>query len=94
MAETELQVQAAVAEILIELGIEPESITDSAALRDLGLDSTDAVEVKLELKRRFDVTVKVQVKGDETVTSLRDQVIAEIQRDLEPAARSAQVPVP
>jgi acyl carrier protein len=94
MAETEQDVQAAVAEILVELGIEPESIADSAALRDLGLDSTDAVEVKLELKRRFDVTVKVQVKGDETVASLRDQVIAEIQRDLEPAARSDQAPVP
>ena len=95
MDETEQEVQAAIAEILTELGIEPESIADSAPLKDLGLDSTDAVEVRLELKRRFGVTVKVQVKGEETVASLRDQVIAELQREPggEPAREPAQAPV-
>lgn len=66
-----------ITEILCELGIEPEAISDTATLGDeLELDSTDAVEVALSLKRRFHVEVKMQVKGDQTVGDLHDAVLA------------------
>lgn len=73
-------VTKAITEILCELGIESTAISDSVTLGDeLELDSTDAVEVSLGLKRRFRVEVKVQVKGDQTVADLRDAVVAAIQ---------------
>jgi acyl carrier protein len=81
MPGTEGEIYQAVTGILSELGVEPDSITDTAGLgQDLELDSTDAVEIGLELKRRFNVTVKVQVKGGETVKDLVGLVLAEIQR--------------
>lgn len=87
MATTEADVRQAVTEILADIGVEAESITGTAVLgRDLELDSTDAVEVGLELKRRFNVSVRVQVKGDETVASLVGLVIAEIEQTPAPVA--------
>lgn len=79
MEQTEGDVQQALAEILSELGVEQEAIDDSAVLgADLELDSTDAVEIGLELKRRFNVSVKVQVKGSETLGDLTKLVVEEI----------------
>jgi acyl carrier protein len=70
-------VTRAITEILSDLGVEPDAIRDAATLGDeLELDSTDAVEVSLGLKRRFQVEVKTQVKGDHTVADLRDAVLA------------------
>jgi acyl carrier protein len=78
-------VTKAITEILCELGVEPEAISDTATLGDeLELDSTDAVEVSLGLKRRFQVEVKIEVKGDHTVGELHDAVLA---------ARAAQTTV-
>ncbi|MDQ2810882.1 MAG: phosphopantetheine-binding protein [Actinomycetota bacterium] len=69
-------VTVAITKIFCELGIEPAAITETATLGDeLELDSTDAVEVSLGLKRRFGVEVKVQVKGDLTVADLHDAVL-------------------
>jgi acyl carrier protein len=79
--KTEDDVRQAVTAILSELGVEPDSVADSAALsNDLELDSTDAVEIGLALKRRFNVPVKVQVKGGETVGDLIALVLQEIQQ--------------
>jgi acyl carrier protein len=70
-------VTKAITEILCELGVEPDAISDTATLGDeLELDSTDAVEVSLGLKRRFQVEVKIHVKGDHTVGDLHDAVQA------------------
>jgi acyl carrier protein len=67
----------AITDILSELGVQRDAVRDAATLGDeLELDSTDAVEVSLGLKRRFQVEVKVQVKGDQTVGDLRDAVLA------------------
>jgi acyl carrier protein len=77
-------VTKAITEILCDLGVEPTAIRDNATLGDeLELDSTDAVEVSLGIKRRFQVEVKTKVKGDNTVASLRDAVLAAL------AARAA-----
>lgn len=81
MQQIESDVHQALTEILSEMGVEPDSIADSAILgADLELDSTDAVGIGLELKRRFNVTVKVQVKGSETVSDLAKLVLAEIEQ--------------
>lgn len=78
MVVTEGDVLTVVSDLLVKLGVEPELITGPAVLgRDLELDSTDAVEVGLEIKRRFDVNVKVQVKGGETIDDLIEAVLAE-----------------
>jgi acyl carrier protein len=70
-------VTKAITDILCELGVESGAISDTALLGDeLELDSTDAVEVSLGLKRRFQVEVKVQVKGDHTVGDLHEAVLA------------------
>jgi acyl carrier protein len=70
-------VTRAITEILCDLGVESDVIRDTATLGDeLELDSTDAVEVSLGLKRRFQVEVKVEVKGDHTVGDLRNAVLA------------------
>lgn len=75
---TESEVLGALTELLSELGVEPDMITGTAVLgRDLELDSTDAVEVGLGLKRRFEVSIKVQVKGDETINDLVELVMQE-----------------
>jgi acyl carrier protein len=80
MTEIDDEIHQALTEILGELGVEPDSIADSALLgAELELDSTDAVEIGLELKRRFNVTVKVQVKGSETVADLVKLVREEIE---------------
>lgn len=81
MIVTEGDVLKVVSDLLVKLGVEPELITGSAVLgRDLELDSTDAVEVGLEIKRRFDVNVKVQVKGGETIDDLIEVVLAECRK--------------
>ena len=78
--KTEDDVREAVMAVLADLGVEPGSLTGSALLgTDLELDSTDAVEIGLALKRQFGVTVKVQVKGDETVDNLVGLVLEEVQ---------------
>lgn len=75
---TESEVLGALTELLSELGVEPDMITGTAVLgADLELDSTDAVEVGLGLKRRFEVSIKVQVKGDATINDLVELVMQE-----------------
>lgn len=62
----------AVVEILVELGIEPERIADDARLQDdLELDSTEKVQIELELKRRFGINVKLESGEDLTVGRVR-----------------------
>ncbi|HEY9660234.1 MAG TPA: phosphopantetheine-binding protein, partial [Allocoleopsis sp.] len=50
-------------EILLELGITDSEITETAFLRkDLQLDSTETVQIALELKRRLGVSVKLEAR--------------------------------
>lgn len=62
-------------EILVELGIPEESITDGAYLRkDLQLDSTETVQIALDLKRQLGVGVKIEARKDITVGQVCEMV--------------------
>ncbi len=57
--------------ILVDIGISEDAIVPSASLRkDLKLDSTETVEVALEIKRRLDVDVKLESKADHAVADV------------------------
>jgi acyl carrier protein len=62
-------------EILTELGIDSAEIADDTRLgTGLELDSTDMVEVSLELKRRLGVTVELEIERDLTVAEVSQLV--------------------
>lgn len=62
-------------DILIEMGISEESITEDALLRkDLQLDSTETVEIALALKRRLGVNVKIESRKDTTLSQVCEMV--------------------
>jgi len=57
--------------ILVDIGIDEGAITPSASLRkDLKLDSTETVDVALEVKRRLGVEVKLESKMELTVSDV------------------------
>jgi acyl carrier protein len=71
--------------ILVDLGIEPAEIRGDAFLRrDIGLDSTEMVELTLEVRRRLGVGLKFEAGEDPTI----DQVCSRIAP--EPAATSVR----
>src|SRR2546426_3354901 len=58
-------------EILIDLGIDEHAIREDAHLReDLELDSTETVEIALELKRRLGVEIKLESRQDPTLAQV------------------------
>jgi acyl carrier protein len=60
-----------VKKILLDLGIDEECIQANASLHhDLALDSAETVQIALELKRRFGVTVKFESRQDLTVADV------------------------
>ena len=62
-------------DILLELGISEELITEKALVhKDLQLDSTETVEVSLGLKRRLGVNVKIESRQDLTLSQVCDMV--------------------
>jgi acyl carrier protein len=66
-----VDIRATLVDILENLGIEAEDIRDEARIRaDLELDSTDTIEIMLELKRKLGVEVKLESKQDKTVAEL------------------------
>jgi acyl carrier protein len=68
--------------ILAELGIEPGAIRGDASLRkDIGLDSTELVELTLEVRRLAGVALKFEAGEDPTL----DEVCALVERADGPA---------
>ncbi len=62
-------------DILIELGISEDLLTEDALLKkDLQLDSTETVEISLALKRRLGVNVKIESRKDTTLAQLCEMV--------------------
>lgn len=75
LATRSAAVQQTVADILVGLGIDRGDVAADARLRaDLELDSTETVEVTLELKRRLDVEVQLESGEDLTVAQVCDRV--------------------
>ena len=57
--------------ILVDSGIDEGAITPSASLRkDLKLDSTETVDIALEVKRRLGVEVKLESKKELTFSDV------------------------
>ena len=57
--------------ILAELGVSESDVTADTRLRqDLELDSTEAVDLSLELHKRFGVKVKINTDEDMTVQDI------------------------
>lgn len=62
-------------DILTELGISEDLLTENALLKkDLQLDSTETVEISLALKRRLGVNVKIESRKDTTLAQLCEMV--------------------
>ncbi|PSB25438.1 acyl carrier protein [Stenomitos frigidus ULC18] len=72
-------------EILLELGIDQSDINEDAYLRkDLQLDSTETVQIALEIKRRLGASVKLEARQDTTIAQVCDKVVQSM--SLNPAA--------
>jgi acyl carrier protein len=57
--------------ILIDLGIPQHSINDQARLRtDLQVDSTEIVEIVLELKRHLQINIKLESRKDMSLSDI------------------------
>jgi acyl carrier protein len=64
-------VRDALVAALTDLGIDPQDVTDGARLSgDLELDSTETVQVALELTRYSGVKVKLEAKQDLSVADV------------------------
>ena len=51
--------------ILVDLGIPPDTIHEKALLRkDLGIDSTETVEIAIEVRRRLGVNIRLEARQD------------------------------
>jgi len=65
--------------ILLDLGIPEDCVSERALLRtDLKLDSTETVEVALEIKRRFGISLTFESRSDLSladVCTLIDQAV-------------------
>jgi acyl carrier protein len=73
---TREQIAGALTSSLLGLGVEPEEIRPDVRLReDLELDSTEMVQVALDMTRSLGVRVKVQPKFDVTFQDLCEAVV-------------------
>lgn len=63
-----MSVMDALKEILVELGIEQDAISEGALLKgNLSLDSTEMVQISLDIRKRFGVDVAFESREDVTV---------------------------
>ncbi|KPC72470.1 acyl carrier protein [Laceyella sacchari] len=68
-------------EMIVALGIPAEEVHENAYLRqDLALDSTETVQLSLELKKQFGVQVKIAAREDKTVKDICDLVKSELDK--------------
>jgi acyl carrier protein len=76
--------------ILVDLGIDEERLIDEARLfTDLQIDSTEAVEVALSLKKAFGVSVKLDGASDPRIVDLCAVVDGAVARQRAPLAVGA-----
>ncbi|MBD2310828.1 acyl carrier protein [Desertifilum sp. FACHB-1129] len=78
-----LEVMGILQTILSHLGIPKEDLHEQTLLhRDLQLDSTEIVELSLELKRQFSVRVKLETRQDMTLAQVCQRVETAIQSEI------------
>ncbi|MFD2416912.1 acyl carrier protein [Amycolatopsis pigmentata] len=66
-----------IVDILVDLGVDRGEIEPAVPIREaLGLDSTEIVELRLEIKERLGVEVDLTRQADFTVAELGDLVDA------------------
>jgi acyl carrier protein len=64
---------------LSDLGIPAANIHPQAKVQsDLRLDSTEAVQIALDLKKAFDLSVKIDFSADPTLAEIADLVQANL----------------
>ncbi|NES95896.1 MAG: acyl carrier protein [Desertifilum sp. SIO1I2] len=69
--------------ILSDLGIPKEDLHEQTLLhQDLQLDSTEIVELSLELKRQFGVRVKLETRQDMTLAQVCQRIETAIQSEI------------
>lgn len=73
---TTRKVEEVIRQVLLDLGIEEDKIVNQAHIRnDLGLDSTELVDITLAVKKEFDVAVKFQSSEDPTLEEVYQIVL-------------------
>lgn len=59
-----MNTRAEVLEVLVGLGFPPAGLTDGERLTDLGIDSTEMVEIVVALERRFGFRLRAGAEED------------------------------
>jgi acyl carrier protein len=63
--------------IIIQIGVDGRKVVDSAKIfSDMELDSTESVDLSLEINRNFGVKVKLSTKEDLTLQALAELIKA------------------
>lgn len=79
-------VRAVLTEALVGLGIDAQDVRDESTLHgDFELDSTETVQVALELTRHLGVRITLSDTGDPTVVALVEQVVEQTRAVSEPS---------
>jgi acyl carrier protein len=58
--------------VMSGLGFELSELADGATMQDLGIDSTELVEIIVALEKRFSISIDSEIQG--TLTSVGDLV--------------------
>jgi acyl carrier protein len=58
--------------VMSGLGFQLGELTDGATMQDLGIDSTELVEIIVALEKRFSISIDSEIQG--TLTSVGDLV--------------------
>jgi acyl carrier protein len=68
------EIKDAILDALVELGISAQIANETRLQSDLELDSTETVQLSLEMKRRFNVDIKLDTGQDLSVREVCELV--------------------
>lgn len=67
-----MSIRDQVVTVMSGLGFQSGELTDGATMQDLGIDSTELVEIVVALEKRFAINIDSEIQG--TLTSVGDLV--------------------
>jgi acyl carrier protein len=67
-----MSIREQVVMVMSGLGFQLGELTDGATMQDLGIDSTELVEIIVALEKRFSISIDSEIQG--TLTSVGDLV--------------------